>query len=221
MMIIFDFDGVIEDTFEFHRKGISSFAGISPEITEEMYRALHGENFHSASAAVPDLKNIDWSAYAERIVDYFATFEVDPKIRQILYELVQKGHDLCIVSSGSEDVIRRYLVANQMQDLFQDVLGMETDRSKVVKFKRLLDEYGLSVEDCLFCTDTSGDISEAEKVHLRTAAVNWGYHDREELEAAHPYTIISSFDELLPLVERLEAERKKEAESMERKYQLR
>ena len=42
--VLFDFDGVLHDTFSLHRRMISDFSGY--ELSEEEYRDMHNGNFH-------------------------------------------------------------------------------------------------------------------------------------------------------------------------------
>ena len=54
--IIFDFDGVLIDSFEFHRKKIEAFAKIELSIND--YKNLHDWNFFQHNFG--ELKNINW-----------------------------------------------------------------------------------------------------------------------------------------------------------------
>lgn len=64
----------------------------------------------------------------------------------------------------------------------------------------LFQKYRYSPADCLFVTDTLGDILEAQEVGVRTVAVDFGYHPRSLLEEGEPWKIISEFSTLLDLV---------------------
>jgi len=83
---------------------------------------------------------------------------------------------------------------------FTEVLGVDFHKSKVEKFKYLFQKYDLKPEEILFVTDTLGDILEANKVHVRTIAVDFGFHDRERLEKGKPFKIISGFTEMLEVI---------------------
>jgi len=74
------------------------------------------------------------------------------------------------------------------------------NKSKVEKFKYLFKKYKLKPEDCIFITDTLGDILEGNKVGVRTIAVDFGFHKRDRLEKGKPFKIVSSFDEILKVI---------------------
>ena len=69
--IIFDFDGVIQDTFNFHLNKIREFGKI--DLSENDYRDLHNSNFHSNTSKL--IKNIDWKGYKDFIYDDFINRE--------------------------------------------------------------------------------------------------------------------------------------------------
>jgi phosphoglycolate phosphatase len=102
-----------------------------------------------------------------------------------------------IVSSTRESWLLERLDKHQLTDLFVEVMGKETDKSKVKKFQLFLDRYELSGSDCLFVTDTAWDISEAQQVGISTVGVTRGFHDRKRLEAAEPDWLIDTPAELL------------------------
>ena len=79
---------------------------------------------------------------------------------------------------------------------FKEILGLKKHKSKVKKFEYLFQTYKLKSEDCIFITDTLGDILEGNKVNVRTIAVDFGFHEKERLEKGNPFKIISSFEEL-------------------------
>jgi phosphoglycolate phosphatase len=76
------------------------------------------------------------------------------------------------------------------------VLGVETHKSKEVKFGIIFEETGLLKDECVFVTDTLGDILEANKVGVRTIAVTFGYHDEKRLAKGNPSVLVSDFKEI-------------------------
>ena len=66
----------------------------------------------------------------------------------------------------------------------------------------LFDEYKLKPDECIFVTDTLGDLLEAKELNIGTIAVTWGYHEEERLKFGHPDIIINNFDELIPSIEK-------------------
>jgi phosphoglycolate phosphatase-like HAD superfamily hydrolase len=58
-------------------------------------------------------------------------------------------------------------------------------------------------KDCIFVTDTIGDIKEARHFDILSIAVTWWYHPRKLLLSEKPYQIVESPRELWVVLERL------------------
>jgi phosphoglycolate phosphatase-like HAD superfamily hydrolase len=83
-----------------------------------------------------------------------------------------------------------------MEGIFLGIYGFQTHKSKVEKFKLIFENFRLKKEECVFVTDTLGDIIEGNHVGIKTLAVDNGYHERERLEKGKPFMIVSSLDEI-------------------------
>lgn len=193
--VLFDFDGVLHDTFSLHRKMISDFSRY--DLSEQEYRDMHNGNFHGH--AVGALKSVDWKAYRDYVRENIENLVMKEQVRKTLREL-KRGSDLYIVSSGGKNVIAGYLEKNNALHLFTEILGLEFHRSKIEKFRYLFEKYALNTENSIFVTDTLGDILEANEFGIKTIAVDFGFHSRETLEKGNPLAIISNFEELLQRV---------------------
>ncbi len=191
-IIIFDFDWVIIDSFEFHRKKIEKFANIKLDI--QTYKDMHNWNFF---CSIPEeIKHINWSKYVKYIYKDIILLKIDNKIKDTLIKLNNK-YKLHIISSTRSKNIKDFLIKNKIDYIFCEILGWDIHNSKIEKFKMIFEKYNINSEKCVFVTDTLWDILEANKVWVKTFAVDFGYHDRKTLQKANPYKIVSSFDELL------------------------
>jgi len=195
--IVFDFDGVIHDTFNFHLNKLREFSGVTDYSPEELKKAHEG-NFRTKSMT-SRLAGLNFINYRAFICDDFKKQILNEKIKLELEKLAQK-YQLFIITSGGETVIGGYLKENKINHLFKEVLGGETHKSKVVKFQRIFNKHNLTNNDFIFVTDTVGDILEAHNVDVNTIAVDFGFHERARLEKGKPMKIISNFNEILPLV---------------------
>lgn len=200
--VFFDFDGVIHNTFQVHRKGIHLTSGY--DISEQEYRDMHNGNFHDAHVA--GLDHMDWGEYGRCMKHVFRKLSLDRAVRQTLERLAKK-YSLYIVSSSREHVIRAYLEANHISRLFSGVLAGELNRRKMEKFEYLFETCHITPGETVFVTDTLGDILEANEVGLRTIAVDFGYHSAETLRRGRPYAIISHFSEIEWIVSRMKVEK--------------
>lgn len=132
-------------------------------------------------------------------VDFFEEYEKQIMCSSINQEFVDfiknfKG-SLFINSSTPDYIIKKYLTKYNITNYFKETLGVEFSKSKIKKFEYLIKKYDL--KDFYFITDTLGDIKEANKLNIKTIAVDFGFHSRETLAKGRPFKIISSFKELM------------------------
>lgn len=195
--ILFDFDGVILDTFAICY-GISLES--TPELLEKEYRErLEGNIYeHEKTVTDPEAVRSFFKEYVTR------TAELTPY--DGMAELIQEltiSYTLGIISSTEGGVIRTILAKTALEQSFGDVWGSDEDRSKVVKLRRYLEKHQIKPDDCLFITDTLGDLREAAQVGIRCLAVTWGFHDVATLERGSSEAILSYPHEIAVHVTRL------------------
>ncbi len=194
--VIFDFDGVLHNTFDFHRAKIKEFTG--KDISEDCYKDIHDGNFYENKDNL--IRDTDWSKYIKYIHPEQSRLKIKDEIRDVLKELGKK-YELFIISSGGVKNISGCLGNNGILNIFTEVLGFETNTSKIDSFRSILKKHRLSADECIFITDTLGDIKEAKSVGVKTIAVDFGFHSKERLKRGEPYRIISCFGELMAVIE--------------------
>lgn len=184
--IVFDFDGVIHDSINFHREKMGEFGGV--ELSRKEVEDMHNGNFFSS---LPDkLKHVDWPAYADFIYEGQSNLKIEDAMKEALLKL-GKHYQLFIISSSRTKNITDYLKNNGVTGVFQEVLGMDAHKSKVEKFNFIFEKYNLDTTTAIFITDTLGDILEANRVGVKTIAVDFGYHDKKTLSQGKPFKIVS------------------------------
>ncbi|MDX9912954.1 MAG: HAD hydrolase-like protein [Candidatus Moranbacteria bacterium] len=194
--IIFDFDGVIHDTFDLAYKINIGIFG--EELTEEKYRDFFNGNIFENK----DLKKKDNDDFFKLQNEAFKYLKIDENIKNNLEKLYEK-YALFIISSNQEKALNIYFQNNKFTHIFKEMMGSETHQSKVEKFKYLFEKYKLDANDCVFVTDTLGDILEGNKVGIKTIAVDFGFHKKDRLEKGKPFKIVSSFDDVIREIEKM------------------
>jgi phosphoglycolate phosphatase len=94
------------------------------------------------------------------------------------------------LSSSHQDddnFIGEFLTENGMTSYFDRIMGNAVHKSKEEKIKTVFAEYGTDASECIFVTDTLGDIREATKVNVGAIGVTWGFHERERLAQGKPF----------------------------------
>ncbi len=114
--VFFDFDGVIHNTFDFHRNKVTEFTGI--DLSEDEYKDMHNGNFYDHK--INKLKGVNWSAYPKYIHAEHSKLEMEQEIKEALCAL-HKRYRLFIVSSGGGPRIVDYLKNNGVDQLFTEV----------------------------------------------------------------------------------------------------
>ena len=195
-ILFFDFDGVIVDSF---KMVLSCWQKIHPDVTETQFRDLMRGNFYKNYEQAYPASAKD---HHKRYQDFFLLYEhallqmLPVKgMREVLEQMVQ-NHALFILSSSSEEPIRRFLKHHDLLKYFHDILGKESDTQKTVKIEEIFHTHETGPTRSLFVTDTTGDIIEGREVGCQSIGVAWGFHSKEDLEQVHPFAVVSSPAEL-------------------------
>ena len=211
---IFDLDGTLTDTLDSLTYSVNltlEEMGL-PGITEEQCRLFVGNGarylMEKALRASGDanLSRIEEGmAVYGRIFSANCTYHVTPYkgILELLEQLKVRGIKLAVLSNKPHgqtvDVVKQIFGENVF-DYVQgqcENLARKPDPSGVWK---LLEEMGISREECLYVGDSEVDVKTAEAAGVQEIAVTWGFRDRVSLEKAGAMTLIDSPRELLAYV---------------------
>lgn len=195
-MVIFDFDGVICDSWWLtHKTSKKAFPG----LTEEEHRQGFEGNIYEAEKAWSHLTKVD--------IDYFDEYQKEMHLVKFFLEMesvirrLSKVYTLVIVSSSTNDVIYRYLKRESIDSEFTDVLGADVHASKHEKIQMLFAKYSFAAADCVMITDTTGDIKEARMAGVDCIAVTWGFHSAETLARSAPFRVVQKPGDIEPAIE--------------------
>lgn len=203
--ILFDFDGVIADSFDV---AFDTVKTICPAITKEDYQkrfegniheVKHPESFHSNECK----HDLDWfDIYVPKMKEKAKLFA---GMEKLIFGL-EKEYMLVIISSTITFPIEEFLALHNLREHFDWVMGSDVHTSKVEKIKMVFDKYSVKPEDCIFITDTLGDIREASKMNVPSIGVTWGFSTPEVLERGNPLKLVDTPDQLASaIVEHLPA----------------
>lgn len=211
---IFDLDGTLTDTLESltHSVNLTLEEMGLPQITEEQCRLFVGNGarclMEKALKAAGDTKlsriEEGMKVYG-RIFSANCTYHVTPYkgILELLGQLKDRGIKLAVLSNKPHgqtvDVVKQIFGAS-IFDYVQgqcDTLARKPDPSGVWK---LLEEMGISKEECLYIGDSEVDVKTAKAAGMQGIAVTWGFRDRELLKTEGADILIDSPQELLTYV---------------------
>ena len=193
-VIIFDFDGVIIQTFNLAFERMKHFL---PDLTEEKYREMFEDNIYDswkeAGLDVEKTKKEFFKEYADDVLH----LQPVKGMREVLLKFSEQSQ-LVIISSTRSSVIRGFLELHGLTKFFVEILGSDVSHSKLDKIKQVLKTYNIEPSETIMITDTDGDVEEAKAAGVSAIGVTWGYHSREMLD--HAEVIVDEPKELLDVI---------------------
>ncbi len=205
MLINFDFDGVIADTFDqLLAICIAAQASIA-EGRVPIKRDLQTlENLTFEGLA--DCLEIPPKAVPEFLQTVFGLQQTEqgtvhffPKMAALLKNLSQSS-DIAIITSSSADLVHGYLMEHGVSESVSSICGGETGRSKKDSILANIEQFSVSPKQTCMVGDAISDIRQGKAAGVMTIAVSWGFHDRELLLRENPDYLTDSPEELLELL---------------------
>ncbi|HMO78223.1 MAG TPA: HAD hydrolase-like protein [Candidatus Paceibacterota bacterium] len=194
--VIFDYDGVLVDSFNFHLQKVNEIYNI--DLTPQEYSDSHDGNFYESK--LHKFSKIDFSNYAEIVSKEQSQLPLTSGAKEVLIEL-SHNHELHLVTSAWQAQIVPFLTRHEILNLFTTRQYADTGKSKHQKLERLLHQTNNHVRNFIFITDTLGDLLEAKQIKLATIAVTFGFHAKDHLQSASPTYFADSFQEIRKIIE--------------------
>lgn len=206
-LIIFDLDGVILDSIKFTEEVMMAKY---PTLTRDKMRDMLRGNFYEEmdKFKVNNKPIVETEEEKKARQDKYAQSKsmapLYDGIKDFLPRLKGQDFKLVINTSAAERNAVPPLKNSGIFELFDLVAAKELSKSKVEKFKIILDKYSLAPAQVLFITDTIGDLQEAHTAGIPTVAVTWGAHDRELFEIERNKGTFNNFASIVDSVSELE-----------------
>lgn len=203
-LVIFDFDGVIVDSYGVCKKVTEHFL---PDISDEDYKELFTGNIydqieksekHNSAAG-----NVNNSIYFDLYEPLILQLKPRDGFIEIIDGIFNRGIKIAFVSSSFNKPLTNFLKKYNLLKYSNDILGGDIERSKVKKFLSLLKKYKLNTQEVLFITDTLGDLREAKKADIPSIGVTFGFHDRSFLEQESTVDIVDRVEALKHSIEKI------------------
>jgi phosphoglycolate phosphatase len=195
--VLFDFDGVIIDSFG---AAFGASSKIHPDLTEEIYRKLFEGNINEWEESLDkqihsNRCNHDIDYQTEYIPRVLASPIFDGML-DVLHKL-QEQYKLIIISSTVTSPIKDYLTKHNVAYYFEEIMGVDVHTKKDKKIKIVFDKYNVKEKDCVFVTDTLGDMIEADKMGVPAIGVSWGFQNHQTLKQGKPIRVVDTPSELV------------------------
>ena len=202
-VLIFDYDGVIIDSLEIFMDNFLEACkkeGWSSIATKDDFLRLFENNMYESMFAIGMTKEeILRIVYRMRDALLENQDKIKPfnQIADVLKDL-SKENKLFIVTSNETQVVEKYLKSQNLFYFFKKIYGSDKGASKIEKIIKIKEENpGFNY---FYVGDTQGDILEGKKSGVKTVAVTWGWHKKEQLKEVSPDFLIGKPSDFLKLV---------------------
>lgn len=178
-LVIFDFDGTLADSFPYFLQTVNTLAEIYnfPKIDLQNVDKLRGMDARQMmkSAKLPAWKipliANSFIRLMARDIDQISLFNGIPTL---LKQLADQGVQLAIISSNSEENIRRVLGPENASRITYFGCGTSLF-GKQRKFSKLIAKSGFKASEILSIGDEIRDLEAAKEAQIPFGAVSWGY----------------------------------------------
>lgn len=197
-LVLFDFDGVIADSFE---QVITGIVNIAPKYnlpikTAQDVRDLYNNNFYESvnTLGMTDEKITQFlnDSFWDSVIDGVKPAVGMPE----LIAQLSTQYPLIIVTSADLEWVSPFLRRYSLEKYFKRILSKESGLGKVEKIEKCVVDYGFVKENVFYVCDTTGDIEEARTAGVKTVAVTWGFHSKENLQEAKPDYLTDTVEKL-------------------------
>jgi phosphoglycolate phosphatase len=204
-LIVFDWDGTILDSAGAIVRAIQASCidlGLPPP-SEARARHVIGLGLSDALGhAVPELRPERYSEMIERYRFHYLAGDhaltLFAGIRELLAELLSRGHVLAVATGKSRAGLDRALDHSGLRTCFAASRCADECRSKPdpQMLEELLAEFGMMASEALMIGDTSHDLLMARSAGVGSLAVTYGAHPHEHLLEQRPLACLHSVEEL-------------------------
>ncbi len=200
-LVIFDLDGTLADSFPWFLNNVNAvadrfgFRPIAADDIELLRRAGSREILQRQYVPLWKLPLI--ARHMRRLkAAHLDDIPLFPGVDRLLQTLAVKGIATAMVSSDSEDNVRRALGPSNAQAIAHYACGASMF-GKAGKFRRVLKMAGVAPAQALCIGDEIRDLEAARKAGIAFGAVSWGYASPEALQACAPDEMFSSMDDIV------------------------
>jgi len=193
---MFDYDGVIVDSFE---QVCSDFIKACRThgfaINEKDFNCFHDDNCYRVMKEQYGLSE----EIINEILQEFEQITAKPMHLSIFdgikdaIKKIAEIHTVVVITSNISANVRQVLYKNGITE-FEDVVGAEKEKSKIKKISWAMKSHPSDIP--YYIGDTAGDMIEGRQAGAKTIAVTWGWHSADRLKKANPDYLVNTPGEL-------------------------
>lgn len=196
--IIFDFDGVLADSFKHvYALNKDSMAEVGIKLSEEQYRKFFVGNIHSGfrefikdDALFEKFSELRQQNFGK----YYSAVKLFPETAEFINKIKRK-FILAVASSGERNWIVKLLNDGHLYQHFHLISAGKDKKEKMIN--SIAKSLKCNFQKMIFISDTCGDLTLAKKLGLKTVGVSWGFHSPKTLHSAKSDFLAEDFNELI------------------------
>jgi phosphoglycolate phosphatase len=205
-LLIFDYDGVIADTFADMLKfaqEVCDELGVLHAVLPSDLHDLEVMSFTTFGRAC-EVPEVLISEFVRRCTQKFAEKVTPPAIFDGLSEVIRglaERNILLIITGNTTGNVKTFLVHHGLQDCFRMVYGVDMPASKAGKIRMAQKRFETKSESVFFVGDSLSDLHAARESGVKSIAVSWGHQSLDRLVGGRPDAIVHSPAELYAILE--------------------
>lgn len=204
--VIFDFDGTIADSLAAVIKVFEDITKRPKRFTKaEIEELQHKDLLQIALELNLPKWKIPWLIFRGRRMfrDHMRSVKVHAGMPEIIAALHAQGVPLFVLSSNSQDNVRRYLKWHHLDSYFTAVYGGAGILGKARSLFRLFKKHHIEAEGSWYIGDETRDIMGAHAAGLKIISVSWGYNSRQALADKNPDMLVDTPEELTAALKKI------------------
>jgi phosphoglycolate phosphatase len=189
--LIFDFDGTLADSFGLAMDLSYEILGIPPLPAKEVARLRRLPLLKAVRELKVPLYRLPRLLLHGRQKMHERIHEVHPfpGIPEVLAILHEQGNHMLVISSNSEQNVRSFLRANELEHYFDGVYGSVGVFDKAGALRKVMRRNKLDAANCYYIGDEVRDVMAASRVRIHPVSVAWGYQHATALKEHQPFAI--------------------------------
>ena len=203
--IIFDFDGVIADSFfatvEIYNKKKHEY----PEIAEIDMNHIRDvgtkqalKDYKISPLKIIKIMRILQKEYSHKISSVDLISNMDYVIKKL-----SEKYKIGILSSNSRGNIKKFLHHHNLSKYFMFIHSQTSIFGKHLTMKKIMTKYKLKHNDIIYVGDEDRDIEAMDKLKIPIISVTWGYNSEHYLKKLNHKYLATKPQQILRYVDKI------------------